>query len=96
MSDGDISTDSDRPVFLFSQDDSSLDSLLSTYSNPRRNPYATPAPKEQQQLTNQQLYTETNQAMQHPITQWLTSDNKTPLQQPTPVNKMAKLPTIKL
>jgi len=96
MSDGDISTDNDRPVSPFSQDDSSLDSLLSTTSNPRRNPYATPAIKERQQLTNQQLYTETNQAMQHSITRWLTLNNKTPLQQPKPVSNLTKLPTIKL
>jgi len=96
MSDKDICTDNDWSISPFSQDDSSFDSLLSTTSNPRCNPYKTPATHVCPKLTNQQIYTETNQAMQHSITRWLKLNNKTPLQQQQPARNLTKLPTTKL
>jgi len=96
MSDKDICTDNDWSISPFSQDDSSFDSLLSTTSNPRCNPYKTPATPVCPQPTNQQLYTETNQAMQHTITCWLKTNNTTQSRQQQPALNPTTLPTTKL
>jgi len=93
MSDKDIFTDNDRPVSPFSQDDSSLDSISSNTSNPGRNPYENRTPNICNTLTTQQLYTETNRATQHSITQWL--HQKHPQSQQPALNPSC-LPTTKL
>jgi len=96
MSNKGISTDNDQSVSPFSQDDSSLDSLPSTNSNPSRNPYIPPNNHVCPKLTTQQLYTETNRATQPPIMRWLTTNPQNQQNQQQPVPNPSHLPTTKL